>query len=143
MTRRVAVLAVALAIAAAIPFPRAQAAHPIVVLVSFDGWRWDYIDRARVPNLKALAARGVRARELIPSFPSLTFPNHYTIVTGLYPGHHGIVSNTIATPTMPQRFSMSSSSVRNAAWWGGEPVWVTAIRQKRGAMAMFWPGSEA
>ena len=143
MTRRLALLIAPLAVIATFAGPHAQTSDPLVVLVSFDGWRWDYADRANVPNLRALAARGVRAKELIPSFPSLTFPNHYTIVTGLYPGHHGIVSNTIGTPTMPQRFSMSSSSVRNAAWWGGEPVWVTAIRQKRGAMAMFWPGSEA
>jgi predicted AlkP superfamily pyrophosphatase or phosphodiesterase len=65
---------------------------PIVVLVSFDGWRWDYIDRANTPNLHALAARGVQARGLIPSFPPKTFPNHFTIVTGLFPEHHGIVS---------------------------------------------------
>src|SRR5438309_8955333 len=120
MTRRVAVLAVALAIAAAIPFPRAQAAHPIVILVSFDGWRWDYIDHAPVPNLKALAARGVRAKELIPSFPSLTFPNHYTIVTGLYPGHHGIVQNTMWDEATRTRFSLQSPEVRNGMWWGGE-----------------------
>ena len=123
--------------------PHAQTRDPIVILISFDGWRWDYTDRGNVPNLKALAARGVRAKELIPSFPSLTFPNHYTIVTGLYPGHHGIVSNTMATPSMPRKFSMSSNEVRNSTWWGGEPVWATAIRQGRRAMSMFWPGSEA
>jgi predicted AlkP superfamily pyrophosphatase or phosphodiesterase len=143
MTRRLALLIAALAVMAALAGPGAQTRDPLLVLVSFDGWRWDYIDRANVPNLKALAARGVRAKELIPSFPSLTFPNHYTLVTGLYPGHHGIVANTMATPAMPQRFSMSSSAVRDAAWWGGEPLWVTAIRQNRRAMTVFWPGSEA
>jgi predicted AlkP superfamily pyrophosphatase or phosphodiesterase len=116
---------------------------PLLVLVSFDGWRWDYIDRAKVPNLKALASRGVRAQGLIPSFPSKTFPNHYTIVTGLYPEHHGIVSNTIAEPGFPQRFTMASETAKNGRWWGGEPLWVTAIRQRRLAGAMFWPGSEA
>jgi predicted AlkP superfamily pyrophosphatase or phosphodiesterase len=140
--RRLAIV-VALALLVAAPSAqRPQAFDPIVILVSFDGWRWDYIDRAPVPNLTALAARGVRAKELIPSFPALTFPNHYTIVTGLYPGHHGIVSNTMWTPTLG-RFSMSSPVVRDAAWWGGEPIWVTAIRQNRRAMSMFWPGSEA
>ena len=142
--RRLALLIAVLAtVIATLAGPHAQTRDPIVILISFDGWRWDYTDRARVPNLKALAARGVRAKELIPSFPSLTFPNHYTIVTGLYPGHHGIVSNTMATPSMPRKFSMSSNEVRNAAWWGGEPVWATAIRQNRRAMSMFWPGSEA
>ena len=143
ITRRLALLLAGLLAIATLAGLRAQTREPLVILVSFDGWRWDYTDRASVPNLKALAARGVRAKELIPSFPSLTFPNHYTLVTGLYPGHHGIVSNTMATPTMPQRFSPSSNTVRDAAWWGGEPIWATAIRQNRRAMAMFWPGSEA
>ena len=142
-TRRLALLIAALAVMATLAGPHAQTRDPIVILISFDGWRWDYTDRGNVPNLKALAARGVRAKELIPSFPSLTFPNHYTIVTGLYPGHHGIVSNTMATPSMPRKFSMSSNEVRNSTWWGGEPVWATAIRQGRRAMSMFWPGSEA
>jgi predicted AlkP superfamily pyrophosphatase or phosphodiesterase len=142
-TRRLALLIGVLAVFATLAGPHAQARDPIVILISFDGWRWDYTDRGNVPNLKALAARGVRAKELIPSFPSLTFPNHYTIVTGLYPGHHGIVSNTMATPSMPRKFSMSSNEVRNSAWWGGEPVWATAMRQGRRAMSMFWPGSEA
>ena len=65
----------------------------------------DYIDRQPAPNLKALAARGVRATAMIPSFPVLTFPNHYTIVTGLYPEHHGIVGNTMRDPSMPERFT--------------------------------------
>jgi len=143
ITRRLALLLAALAVIATLAGPRAQSRDPIVILISFDGWRWDYTDRANALNLRALAARGVRAKELIPSFPSLTFPNHYTLVTGLYPGHHGIVSNTMATPSMPGKFSLSSNEVRNAAWWGGEPVWATAIRQNRRAMSMFWPGSEA
>src|ERR1700716_75726 len=138
--RRLAIV-VALALLVAAPSAqRPQAFDPIVILVSFDGWRWDYIDRAPVPNLTALAARGVPAKEVIPSFPALTFPNHYTIVTRLYPRHHRIVSNTMWTPTLG-RFSMSSPVVRDAAWWGGEPIWVTAIRQNRRAMSMFWPGS--
>lgn len=116
---------------------------PIVVLVSFDGWRWDYFDRVNAPNLRALAAKGVRAGGLIPAFPSTTFPNHYTLVTGLYPEHHGIISNSMKEPGFPDRFSMSAATARDARWWGGEPIWVTAIRQGRRASAMFWPGSEA
>ena len=81
--------------------PRPAAAEPILILISFDGWRWDYIDRYPAPNLRALAARGVRARSMIPSFPVLTFPNHYTIVTGLYPEHHGVVGNTMRDASMP------------------------------------------
>ena len=125
-------------------FPgRAQErAAPIVILISFDGWRWDYMARARVPNLQELASRGVRAEALTPVFPTKTFPNHYTIVTGLYPENHGIVSNVISDPEFPQRFTMSAPTSKDSRWWGGEPVWVTAIRQRRRAAAMFWPGSE-
>ena len=90
-----------------------------------------------------MASRGVRVRELIPSFPALTFPNHYTIVTGLYPSHHGIVANVISDPAMPERFTMSAETMKDARWWGGEPMWATAIRQGQRAAAMFWPGSEA
>ena len=140
--RRRTVQVVVLLLALAVLVGRAQERQPILVLVSFDGWRWDYIDRADVPNLKALAARGVRSEGLIPSFPSKTFPNHYTIVTGLYPEHHGIIANNIADPDVPERFTMSSETARNARWWGGEPLWVTAIRQGLRASSMFWPGSE-
>jgi predicted AlkP superfamily pyrophosphatase or phosphodiesterase len=115
---------------------------PIVILISFDGWRWDYMARTHVPSLQELALRGVRAEALIPVFPTKTFPNHYTIVTGLYPENHGIVSNVIADPEYPRRFTMSAPTARESRWWGGEPVWVTAIRQQLRAAAMFWPGSE-
>jgi predicted AlkP superfamily pyrophosphatase or phosphodiesterase len=117
-------------------------AAPIVILISFDGWRWDYMARTQVPNLQELASRGVRAEALIPVFPASTFPNHYTIVTGLYPENHGIVSNVISDPEFPQRFTMSAPTSRESRWWGGEPVWATAIRQQRRAASMFWPGSE-
>jgi Type I phosphodiesterase / nucleotide pyrophosphatase len=103
-----------------------EGGRPIVVLISFDGWRWDYVTRTQVPNLQALALRGVRAEALVPSFPTKTFPNHYSIVTGLYPENHGIVSNVIADPDFPQRFTMSSPTARAPRWWGGEPIWVTA-----------------
>ena len=123
--------------------PRKPVRGPIVVLISFDGWRWDYIDRAEVPHLRALAARGVRADGLIPAFPSKTFPNHYTLVTGLYPERHGIVSNVIVDPGFPERFTMTSQTAKTARWWGGEPLWNTAMLQGRRAASMFWPGSEA
>jgi len=115
-----------------------------VVLVSIDGFRSEYLDRYAAPHLRALAASGVRARWMEPSFPVLTFPNHYTIVTGLTPAHHGIVNNTIVNPDDGSRFRMSDTvQVRRSVWWGGEPLWVTAERQGLRAAAFFWPGSEA
>src|SRR3954471_2074766 len=137
------VLLIAFALIAAAPVQQPGPAAPILILVSFDGWRWDYLNRLPAPNLKALAARGVRARSLIPSFPVLTFPNHYTIVTGLYPEHHGVIANTMRDPTIPERFTQSSATAKDARWWGGEPLWVTAIRQGLRAATMYWPGSEA
>lgn len=123
--------------------PALPAASPIVVLVAFDGWRWDYLDRFDAPALRRLAARGVRSEGLIPVFPALTFPNHYTLVTGLRPARHGIVSNTMLDPAIPGRFSLSNPSVTsNPAWWGGEPIWHTATRQGVKSGTMFWPGSD-
>ena len=140
MAALLAVLAVTLG---AIAGSAQTGAAPIVILISFDGWRWDYIDRAEVPHLRALASRGVRAEGLIPSFPSKTFPNHYTLVTGLYPERHGIVSNVIVEPGFPERFTMASKTAKTARWWGGEPLWNTATLQGRRSASMFWPGSEA
>ncbi|HEY5618360.1 MAG TPA: ectonucleotide pyrophosphatase/phosphodiesterase [Vicinamibacterales bacterium] len=115
-----------------------------LILISFDGWRWDYDTKAPAPNLRSLMARGVRAENLIPAFPSKTFPNHYTIVTGLYPGHHGIVANSIKDPATGRIFTTSKTQeVRDPMWWGGEPIWVTAARARQPSATMFWPGSEA
>lgn len=116
---------------------------PPLILISFDGFRWDYRTMYSAPNMNRLAARGVSA-DLIPSYPSKTFPNHYSIVTGLYPGHHGIVANTIKDPPTGRRLSMSNSIENgDAMWWGGEPIWRTAQRAGQISAAMFWPGSEA
>jgi predicted AlkP superfamily pyrophosphatase or phosphodiesterase len=134
---------VALVLALALVSAAAQRApSPILILVSFDGFRWDYLDRGETPNLKALAARGVRAEGLIPSFPAVTFPNHYTIVTGLYPEHHGIVANNMVDAGWPEKFTMSAKTALDQRWWGGEPIWVTARRQNLRSGAMFWPGSD-
>ena len=115
-----------------------------VILISFDGWRWDYQTHIPVPNLQRLIARGVRAEALIPAFPSKTFPNHYTIVTGLYPGHHGIVANNIRDAATGRMFTLGSRrEIEDAMWWGGEPIWVTAERHGVATAPFFWPGSEA
>ncbi len=125
------------------PTPSPAKTKQAVVLISLDAFRWDYLDRPPAKNLRALAARGVRAERMVPSYPSLTFPNHYTIVTGLYPEHHGIVANNISDSVLGEFRMSDTTAVRNPAWWGGEPIWVTAIRQGLRAGSVFWPGSEA
>lgn len=115
----------------------------ILVLVSIDGFRWDYLDRYESPNLRQMAADGVRAEGLIAQFPTKTFPNHYSIVTGLKLANHGIISNNMRASDIPGEFSMSNRDVlADPRWWAGEPIWNTAERQGRVAAAMFWPGSE-
>ncbi|HEY4102068.1 MAG TPA: ectonucleotide pyrophosphatase/phosphodiesterase [Gemmatimonadales bacterium] len=114
-----------------------------VLIVSLDGFRWDYFNRPEARNLRRLAAIGVHATRMIPDFPSLTFPNHYSIATGLYPEHSGIVDNSMRDATLGAFRMSDTAAVRNAAWWGGEPIWVTAEKQGRHAGTFFWPGSEA
>ncbi|MCE9601800.1 MAG: ectonucleotide pyrophosphatase/phosphodiesterase [Gemmatimonadetes bacterium] len=114
-----------------------------VLLISFDGFRADYVDRPGAVNLRRLAARGVRAERMLPAFPSKTFPNHYTLVTGLTPEHHGIVANVIRDPALGVFRTSDTSAVWESRWWGGEPIWVTAEKQGRRAATYFWPGSEA
>jgi predicted AlkP superfamily pyrophosphatase or phosphodiesterase len=117
---------------------------PTVILISIDGFRYDYFGKAPTPNLDSLIARGVRARYMVPSFPTKTFPNHYTLVTGLYPAHHGIVANTMWDDDLRANFKMSDrKQVRDARWWGGEPIWVTAQKAGQKTAPMYWPGSEA
>jgi predicted AlkP superfamily pyrophosphatase or phosphodiesterase len=118
--------------------------RPLLILVSFDGFRWDYDRKAPAPNLRRMAARGVRADGLIPVYPSKTIPNHYSIVTGLYPAHHGMVANTIRDPVTGRLFESSNrSEVASPIWWGGDPIWNIAQRAGIAAASMFWAGSEA
>ena len=117
---------------------------PTVVLISLDGFRWDYLDRSAATNLRRLATEGVRAERLIPSFPTKTFPNHYSIATGLRPGHHGIVANNMYDPEFDAEFALRiREAVEDGRWWEGEPIWVTAERQGLTSAAFFWPGTEA
>lgn len=115
---------------------------PTVILISLDGFRYDYLDKYAPNTLRQMANSGVKAKWMIPSFPTKTFPNHYTVVTGLYPAHHGIVENNIWD--FGETFKMDDrEKVRDAKWWLGEPIWVTAERQGQKAANYFWPGSEA
>ncbi|MDQ2701353.1 MAG: ectonucleotide pyrophosphatase/phosphodiesterase [Pseudomonadota bacterium] len=114
-----------------------------VLLVSVDGLRTDALGSGTMPTLDALAAAGVQAEWMNPSYPTLTFPNHYTMVTGLRPDHHGIVNNTILDPVLG-RFSLRNrDAVSDPRWWGGKPAWVSLQEHGGRAATMFWPGSEA
>ena len=122
------------------------ASLPPLILISLDGFRWDYTELfpAESRTLRTLQREGVMARGLVPVFPSNTFPNHYTLVTGLYPARHGIVNNDFFDPESGGFFRYNQPAiVADAKWWGGEPIWVTAIKQGRKAAASFWVGSEA
>ena len=112
--------------------------RPRVILISIDGFRADYLERGVTPQLAALAAEGASG-PMRPSFPSVTFPNHYTLVTGLHPDHHGIVGNSFVDPVLG-RFTMQN---REAGFWDqAEPIWVTAEKAGLKSATMFWPGSE-
>jgi hypothetical protein len=131
----------------AIASPRAPAAAiaPVpVVLVSIDGFRADYLDRGLTPNAVAHRDEGVRADGMTPSYPSLTFPNHYTLVTGVRPDQHGVVHNTMRDPVLGTFKSKREANASDARWWNGaEPIWVTAERAGLRTATMFWPGSQA
>lgn len=161
--RRFAALCVALLLAACVAAPTAPAPAPAarivtaaavapataptripVLLVSIDGFRPDDLDRGLTPTLDALAADGVRAVGMQASFPTLTFPNHYTLVTGLYPDHHGIVANTMDDPALGRFTLRDRAAVGDARWWdAATPVWVSVERAGLHSATMFWPGSEA
>ncbi len=130
---------------AVLAIPAAAVPDTPLILVSIDGFRWDYLQKYPAPALNALAADGVHARRLTPSFPSKTFPNHYTLVTGLRPEHHGIVSNYFFDPALNASFSKNSAADNaDPRWWQqGEPAWITAEKQGVRSAVYFWPGSEA
>ena len=124
--------------------PPAQATQPTLILLSVDGFRWDFRERGDTPTLDRLVDSGVSARKLIPVFPSKTFPNHYSMTTGLYTEHHGLVSNNIYDPEFDAIYGLGKrDEVANGRWYGGEPIWVTAQRQGLLTAPVFWPGSEA
>jgi len=122
-----------------------QMAKPYVILVSLDGFRYDYAKKYHADHLLALAAQGASAPEgMLPAYPSITFPNHYTIVTGLYPEHHGIVANSFYDPARKDTYSYhDSKSVGDGTWYGGTPLWVLAEQQGMRSASFFWVGSEA
>ena len=118
--------------------------RPHVLLVSFDGFHPGYLDRFDTPHFDRLAARGMRAAGLVSVFPSLTFPAHYSIATGLHPAAHGVVGNRFFDPARGAEFSYRRrDDAQDGTWWGGEPIWVTAEIQGMVSAAFFFPGTEA
>jgi len=116
---------------------------PYVLLVSFDAFRWDYMDRNITPNLDKMVEDGVRALTLRPTFPSKTFPNHQSIITGMYPEHHGIILNGFSNPYTKDFYSIcDTAAVRNSKWYLGEAFWETAERHGITTASYYWPGSE-
>jgi alkaline phosphatase D len=115
-----------------------------VLVVSLDAFRWDYSTIYNTPNLNKLAKDGVKADRMFSSFPTVTFPNHYSIATGLYPDHHGLINNSFAAPDLGLFYRMGDrTAVENPAFYGGEPIWVTAEKQGVRSASFFWVGSEA
>jgi predicted AlkP superfamily pyrophosphatase or phosphodiesterase len=113
-------------------------------MISADGFRYDYAEKYQATHILALSQQGVQAEAMIPSFPSLTFPNHYTLVTGLYPSHHGLVNNYFYDPARKESYSMKNSkTVGDGSWYGGTPLWVLAEQQQMISASFFWVGSEA
>lgn len=118
---------------------------PTTILISLDGFRADFLRRGITPTLNQFVAEGVSPRYMLPSFPSVTFPNHYTLVTGLYPESHGIVGNSFWDPDLKEEFFYTdpARSMQPKWWAGGEPLWVTAEKQNLKSAIHMWPGSEA
>ncbi|KAH7358307.1 type I phosphodiesterase/nucleotide pyrophosphatase [Plectosphaerella cucumerina] len=117
---------------------------PTTIIISLDGFRADFLQRDITPRLNAFIKEGVSPKYMMPSFPSVTFPNHYTLATGLYPESHGVVGNTFWDPTLKAEFYYTDPARSlDAKWWRGEPFWVTAEKQGIRTAVHMWPGSEA
>ena len=115
-----------------------------LIMLSADGFRWDYPDAAHTPVLDSLQKVGVKAQSMKASFPTKTFPNHYTIATGLYPDHHGIVLNSFYADDLGKEYSIfNREAVSDGSFYGGEPIWITAVKQGMKSATLFWVGSEA
>ncbi|XP_060609360.2 ectonucleotide pyrophosphatase/phosphodiesterase family member 3 [Anolis sagrei] len=115
-----------------------------LILFSMDGFRAEYLETwsALLPNIEKLKKCGTYTKYMRAAYPTKTFTNHYTIVTGLYPESHGIIDNNMYDVNLNQNFSLSGTAKSNPAWWSGQPIWHTAMYQGLKAATYFWPGSD-
>ncbi|WP_281614555.1 ectonucleotide pyrophosphatase/phosphodiesterase [Flammeovirga sp. SubArs3] len=113
-----------------------------VIMVSIDGFRFDYADKYNTPNLDRIAKEGVKAKSMIPSYPSKTFPNHYAIATGMYPQNNGLVHNNFFDPERNQHYSIGVGK-KDGSWFKGTPIWNLAEQQGQKAASFYWPVSDA
>ncbi|GEN76067.1 alkaline phosphatase family protein [Chryseobacterium hagamense] len=115
---------------------------PYVILISTDGFRYDYAEKYHAENLLKYSAQGVRAKDMLPSYPSITFPNHWTLVTGLYPAHHGLIDNYFYDYGRKENYEASSrKTAEDGSWYGGTPLWSLAEKQGMVSASMMWVGS--
>ena len=115
---------------------------PYVILISADGFRYDYAEKYNAKNLLKIAENGVSAEAMIPSFPTITFPNHWSLITGLYPAHHGLIDNFFYDYTKKEFYKMSSQeNAEDGTWYGGTPLWSLAEKQGMLSASMMWVGS--
>ncbi len=121
----------------------AQHEKPYVILISADGFRYDYAEKYKAEHLMAFANEGVKAESMIPCFPSVTFPNHYSMVTGLYPSHEGLVQNNFYDRDLKRFYSYKGKTASEGIWYGGTPLWVLAEQQQMVSASFYWVGSEA
>src|SRR5699024_8218269 len=121
-----------------------QQEKPYVILISVDGFRDDYFEKYNPEFLNEIKSKGVFAEKMIPAFPSVTFPNHYTLVTGMIPPHHGLVSNNMYDREKDEYYSIrNKEAVQNPDWYDGFPLWSLAESQNMLTACYYWPGSEA
>lgn len=121
-----------------------QLQKPYVILISADGFRYDYAKKYQAEQLLTYAANGITAASMKPSFPSVTFPNHYAIVSGRYPSHSGLVANQFYDRKRNEMYAISQrEKVVDPYWYGGTPLWVLAEKQGLLSASFYWVGSEA
>ncbi|MDB5133701.1 MAG: phosphodiesterase [Mucilaginibacter sp.] len=120
-----------------------QQSKPYVIMISADGFRYDYAQKYNATHLLELSSGGVKASSMIPSFPSVTFPNHYSMATGLYPSHEGLVNNSFYDRKMNKFYIYKGKTATDSVWYGGTPLWVLAEQQQLLSASFYWVGSEA